>query len=90
MDGENYSYIICAMAMKTGMVMIATMVVKLIIPAETSASRPYLVASIVVMAALEAEQAMRHDTVTVLSVPNSLHRAKAMQGEMSILIAAAT
>ena len=79
-----------AIAMKTGMVTIAAMVVKDTIPADSSASRPNLVASIVVMAALDAEVAIRQETAMVLSKPRTYHITSAMIGEMIIFIEAAT
>ena len=70
----------------TGITTIASNVVYDTTAAESSASRLNLVASMVVIAALEDEQAIRHETAILWSNLNNRHKPIARSGESSILI----
>ena len=76
--------------MNIGIVTIAAIVVNDTIPAATYASRSNFIASIVVIAALEAEVAIMQETIISRSKPSSLQITSATIGEQIIFTKAAT
>ena len=79
--GSFYQNKYCASATITGMVIMQTIVVKVIIPAGTSVSLPNFCASIPESAAEGAEQAIMQDVATPLSVFRSMQTKSAIAGE---------